>query len=474
MNSKTTIGSEYPPLINYKRDSVKLVQARYNRDQVVPLYRGNPLIEALPAVPEMKAQIEQLGCLPPYNARKDPGQSPADRSGMLDGLRFFFQPLPRHFNLTQGIFSMIRAGYVGRCPSWGKPCITPVAPAMQSAALFGPSGTGKTISLRRVLRLIDQVILHTNHSEVLVSETQVSWLRVECPHDASPRGLCSAILDKLDEILGTSYAKEFGGERSTANRMIPGVASVARLHYLGLLVIDEIQNMLNRRTDASRELADFIVRIVNDFDVPVLMVGTSETGDFLAKSFRVTRRTTGLLQPHWVRMVENECEWTIFTDALWNYQYVRTNTELTSDLRHKLFDLTQGIPDLAVKLHILTQRYAINERIEKITSDLLEKVNETSFVQNKRYLDDLRNGRKPTEDFICENVLPQETSLPSRNQQVESASKRKKLFKAVQTGVGAPASAQLAKLVELQVGARESTYEAAKKSGLIHSPEVAQ
>ena len=172
----------------------------------------------------MKAQIEKLGCLPPYDAEKDPAQSPSDRIEMLAALKFFFQPLPRHFNLTQDIFSIIRAGYVGRCPSWGKPCIMPVDPVMQSAALIGSSGTGKTVSLRRILRLIDQVILHTNHSGPVVSETQVSWLRVECPHDASPRGLCSGIFKKLDEVLGTSYTKEFGGDRSTSNKMIPGVA----------------------------------------------------------------------------------------------------------------------------------------------------------------------------------------------------------------------------------------------------------
>jgi len=85
-----------------------------------------------------------------------------DRLQMLEALKFVFRTaLPRHFNLTHDIFSMMKAGYVGRSPSWGQPCMTPVDSAMQSAALNGPSGTGKTVSIRRVLRLIDQVILHT-------------------------------------------------------------------------------------------------------------------------------------------------------------------------------------------------------------------------------------------------------------------------------------------------------------------------
>jgi hypothetical protein len=468
MKSHRLIVNQKKMSINERHRRVELVHANYDRHQVVPLYRGNPLIEALPAVPDMKAQILRLGCLPPYDPEKDPEQSSSNRIEMLEGLRFFFQPLPRHFNLTQDIFSMTRSGYVGRCPSWGKPIMTGVDPAMESAALIGSSGTGKSLSLRRELRLIDQVILHTNYEGSVISETQVCWLRVECPHDASPRGLCCAIFEKLDAILGTQYADEFGGERSTANKMIPAVATLASLHYLGLLVIDEIQNLLNRKSSASADLLNFIVRIVNDFGVPVLMVGTSEAGSFLARDFRVTRRTTGLLQPYWGRLNERESEWKLFTDALWKYQYVRKRTELTAELRHQFFDLTQGIPDLAVKLFFLSQRYAINERVEKLTADLLLKVNETSLVQNKQYLDDLRSGRKPTEDFIYEDVFPRERLLPPEN---ASASNRKKITNTTRAGMGSLSPVPVEKPLGIQLEEGESTYEAAKKLGLIHSPE---
>jgi len=82
---------------------------------------------------------------------------------------------------------------------------------------------------------------------------------------------------------GPHMARHLGGDRSTTNRMIPGVATLAKLHYLGLLVKRRrCRILLNRRTRASAELQDFIVRIVNDFEVPVLMLGTSETGKFLS------------------------------------------------------------------------------------------------------------------------------------------------------------------------------------------------
>jgi hypothetical protein len=250
--------------------------------------------------------------------------------------------------------------------------------------------------------------------------------------------------------------------------MIPGVSSLAALHYLGLLVIDEIQNLFNRRTRTSAELLDFIVRIVNDFGVPVLMVGTSEAGEFLAKDFRVTRRITRLLQPNWGRLIEHEREWTIFTDTLWTYQYVRTYSELTAELRHQLFALTQGIPDLVVKLFVLTQRYAINERVEKISSDLLEKVTDTSLVQNKRYLEDLRNGRTPKEDFIYESVFSQKNSVLGLNPQPQTPVQGKAPTTNTPNESRSPGSSRLAAVLA-QVAAGESTYEAARKSDLVHT-----
>lgn len=451
---------------------IKLVEAKYTRDDVLSLYRGNPLIEALPAAPDMRELIQKLQCLPAYDREKDPQQSSPNRLEMLEGLRFFFQPLPRHFHLTQDIFSMIRSGYVGRCPSWGKPTISVPDPAMESAALIGPSGTGKSFSLRHELRLIDQVILHSNYCGRVVSETQVCWLRVECPHDASPRGLCCAIFEKLDAVLGTQYAREFGSDRSTANKMIPGVATLASLHYIGLLVIDEIQNLLNRKTRASVELLDFIVRIVNDFGVPVLMVGTSEAGDFLSKDFRVTRRTTGLLQPHWGRLVEDEHEWTLFTNALWKYQYVRSFTPLTSDLRHLIFELTQGIPDLVVKLYYLAQRHAINEGIEQITSNLLEKVNETSLVQNRAYLNILRSGKTPAEDFLVETIFSQDRRVtPVRDQSPSTLNQRVPLKKGKRSTNGGR-STLLSAILDKPLEGGASTYDVARTVGLIHSSDT--
>jgi hypothetical protein len=295
-----------------------------------------------------------------------------------------------------------------------------------------------------------------------VSETQVAWLRVECPHDASPRALCTSFFEKLDELLGTEYDKQYGGSRSTTNIMIPNVTRLIRHHHLGLLVIDEIQNLFQRTSNASKDLKDFIVRIINDLRVPVLMVGTAETAEFLSTSFRMSRRATGLLQPNWGRLLEHEREWVRFSDALWEYRYVQNESPLTPELRHVFFDLTQGIPDLGVKLYFLAQRHAINERIEQVTEAVLKRVSDTALVQNKRYLQDLRAGRTPKDEFIYEPVFQQQ-DLGLKDERPETKKPRAK-----KASAGAP----VVNLPGVDVPGGGSSYDAAKRDGLIHDPEA--
>jgi hypothetical protein len=251
--------------------------------------------------------------------------------------------------------------------------------------------------------------------------------------------------------------------------MIPNVVKLVRQHHIGLLVIDEIQNLFRRKTNAANDLKDFIVRIINDLRVPVLMIGTAEASDFLDETFRVTRRTTGLLQPNWGRLAEDGREWIPFTDALWNYRYVLNESPLNSpvpdtdyNLRHLFFDLTQGIPDLAVKLYFLAQRHAINQGSEKVTADVLKHISETSLSQNKRYLTDLRAGRRPTQDFVYEKVFQDELALP------ECAPKPKKQN---QKRPKASPAAHNPTLSLFDFKDNESMYEAGKRNGLIHTDE---
>ena len=436
------------PARTIQNGNVKAVQAQYQR--TISLYRGNPLIEALRPEPDLKTLRADMACRLVRDSNADLDAPNHQRKEMVEALKFFFEPLPRHSDLVNGIFAMIRRGYASRNPSWGTRTPVPLEGTLESAGLFGPSGTGKTQSVRRTLSLMPQVIHHSDYNGTKVDETQVTWLRVECP--ATPRALCASILEKTDQLLGTNYDSIYGGTRSTTANMIPGVNTLVRNHHLGLLVIDEIQNLFQTRNRSSEELESFIVQIVNDWGVPVLMVGTSENFEIISQNFRIRRRLSGLPQPQWGRLDRHDPEWTIFTNALFKYCYVKKGFK-ADELRPVLFELTCGIPDLVIKLFSFSQIQAINEKIEEVTPELLQSVMKRSLSQNERYLKRLRDGVKPDTDYTTPEWSQQH--LQGIAPPVEKASKVKRQ------------RTNPDKQIPLELLGKASSHEAAKEAGMV-------
>lgn len=366
-----------------------------------PLYKGNPLIEAMEPLTKQDV-MERLSFHPPYDPR-DRAASVETRNEMLDNLRYFFQALPRHLALSNHIQSMIRTGYAARCPEWGNELMPDLIQPLVSGALMGLSGLGKTVSVERVLRLQPQVILHTEYrgqelfTDKVLGKKQVVWLRVECPHNGSSRSLCMSVLEGLDRALGTNYSEKFGGSRSTTTSMIPEMDRLIRLHYVGLLVIDEFQNLsMGRGIQGTNELFSFLVRIINELSVPVLMIGTAssvtpgEEFEVVDQAFRVRRRATGLTDPVWSALRHGSDEWEIFSSQLWTYQYLRKECPLTPAMDLAFYELCQGIPDLAVKLYQQAQLIAISEGEEELTPEFLATVARQVLVASRKPVESLR------------------------------------------------------------------------------------
>jgi len=92
--------------------------ARY-QEQQLPEYQDNPLISALPPIPDLQEVVGLLQQLPgfePQEALLD-GRLRAHAIARL--LHGFFQPLSHHLELESKISLMIRQGYIGRNPASG-------------------------------------------------------------------------------------------------------------------------------------------------------------------------------------------------------------------------------------------------------------------------------------------------------------------------------------------------------------------
>jgi hypothetical protein len=400
--------------------------ASYLRHPIIT-YRGNPFIEALPPI---KTDVEAAEALGRY-----PSHDPAERQ-MPTHLRLHriqnasqsFVPLPVHLDVHQRFSRMICAGYQHRNPvavgHWkriNKSCeslakSTSIARnSAQSVPLgftiFGFPGVGKSTSVEAVLSLYPQVVYHSNYGRRDFHVAQIVWLKLECPFDGSAKGLCLSFFQAIDQLLGTTYERNYGSGRRTTDELLLNMARVAAIHGLGVLVIDEINRLSGCKGDGAIRLLSFFVQLTNSIGVPVVLVGTYKAKRVLTGEFHQIRRGTGQGDLVWDRMEEGEWieatrrnklqsrnpgAWQFFIESIWIYQYTRVACPLTKDLAHVLYEETQGITDFAVKVYMLAQIRAITTARkpsdEVITADIIRSVARDSLKLAQPVLTALRTG----------------------------------------------------------------------------------
>jgi hypothetical protein len=391
----------------------RVEQASYH-EQDLEDYANNPLIEALPPI-LLGDEPEKLLARYPAYKEEDRKLAPELRYHLTQKVTQFFQPLPIHLDLQQRVSCMLRAGYVGRNPIlrgfWsnleGKletfklnmagspdqhsPQLLPVTAL--GFTIVGMSGIGKTKAMEAILSLYPQLIIHSKHKEKNFNWLQVVWLKLECPHDGSTKGLCQNFLAALDTVLGTNYYKQFGRNGSASkNEMLKHIARLASIHTLGMLVIDEVQRVSRAKSGGVGEMLNFFTELVNTIGVPIVLVGTYKALSVLMGEFHQARRGSGQGDLIWNPMKEDE-EWQLFVESLWDYQYTDVKCDSTPELIHTLYEVSQGITDIAVKAYMLAQRRAITTGQEVIDESMILSVAGDSIRLANYVLSAMRNGR---------------------------------------------------------------------------------
>src|SRR6266436_3288865 len=396
--------------------------------QAIAGYCGNPFIEALPPIKTEDQAIEDLGRFPPYDASERRMPTHLRLHAIQNSLQCFVA-LPVHIDLEQRFSRMIRGGYQNRNPvapgHWRSlneqcknlSCSTSViqnsAHAIQLGfTIIGFSGVGKSTSVESVLSLYPQVIYHSHYAQRDLQVAQVVWLKLECPFDGSPKGLCINFFQALDLLLNTNYKRNYAEGRRTTDELLPNMARVAGIHGLGVLVIDEINRLSGLKSDGALKLLSFFVQLTNSMGIPIVLVGTYKAKQVLSGEFHQIRRGTGQGDLVWDRMEEGEWVendrhrkkrpkqspgvWQLLIESLWTYQYTRKICPLTRELAQVLYEETQGITDFAAKIYMLAQIRAIvtapTPDDEVITEDIIRSVARDSLKQAQPVLSALRSG----------------------------------------------------------------------------------
>lgn len=123
------------------------------------------------------------------------------------------------------------------------------------------------------------------------------------------------------------------------------------------------------------------------------MVGTYKARKVLYDQFRLARRSCGAGISEWAPLQKNG-EWEVATKALWKYQFTRTPIEWTQELTDILYEESQGIADVAVKLFMLAQQKVILNRLnsdkEKIGPKVFRAVAKNELAVLRPILEALR------------------------------------------------------------------------------------
>lgn len=379
----------------------------------LPEHLENPFIARLPPLMDEKQAIAALSEEPTFRAEERNLPDQLRRACIMRLNHHYFKPLRRHLVLNERVGQVLREGYDGRNISTGQyfqhlrdnhervvqrnPTMSTTTAHSSATALslVGCSGMGKTETIRRILNAYPKVIEH----EVPYAFQQVVWMKLECPHMGSAKQLCLDFFSSMDELLGPSstYYRQF--RREGLDLLNSQMGRVANQHGLGLLVIDEFQELLNGPGKDRQKLLNFLLNLVNKIGVPLLFVGTLAATPLLNDTVRNARRASGLGSMVWERLGRQD-GWDFIVSDLWRFQWTREPTELTPEVVDCLYEETQGILDLVVKLFILAQFYAIElssqfpekRGRERLSVNLLRQVAKENFKLLEPMLSALKRG----------------------------------------------------------------------------------
>lgn len=232
-----------------------------------------------------------------------------------------------------------------------------------SFTIIGTSGIGKSSAISRAISLI------TSNGVMEVTqpyEKVIPCVVVQCPFDSSVKGLLLEILRKVDEYLDTRYYQDALRVRATTDMLIGSVSQVA-LNHIGLLIVDEIQNVVNSKNGKS--LVGMLTQLINNSGISICMVGTPESAVFFEQAMQLARRSLGL---QYNRM-EYDQYFYDFCKTLFQYQYIQESAEFSEAVTEWLYEYSSGVISVVVSLIHDAQEIAILNRTEKLN---LESLNE--------------------------------------------------------------------------------------------------
>lgn len=279
-----------------------------------------------------------------------------------------------------------------------------------SFTIIGTSGIGKSSAISRAISLItENRIIETDKPYTKI----IPCLIVQCPFDSSVKGLLLEILRKVDEELGTDhYIHAVKFRASTTDMLIGSVSSIA-LNHIGMLVVDEIQNVVNSKNGKS--LIGALTQLINNSGISICMVGTPESTVFFEQAMQLARRSVGL---QYTTMKYDEY-FQSFCKVIFKYQFLKNHTEITAAITEWLYEHSAGVVSVVVSLIHDAQEIAILTGKEVLNLDTLNEAYQQRLTLLHGYIQPSVIQNKPT-------TKKKKTAASVKKNQIQSQPKQER------------------------------------------------
>jgi hypothetical protein len=372
--------------LNFGRRLMKIIS-----HQSPPIYRtiGDPEIDNNPLLAHLRLPPENdddaflaLGLQAKFNPSERELPTAIRRLRVNRLRRFFIPTQPVHRRALIGISSQMFDSYSARNP------MTPEGQAIlyggsttmpfRSTISFvtGHSGMGKSTLIDRVLAYSGQQICrHIEFRGESFPETQILWLRRNLPEQCTLSTLCSTFGDHTDQILRTNlYGGVFSKLRADRSLYLKEIRKIITNHHVGMLVLDEFQNLSLMGIGAGKILA-LLVNLRDELGVPIVVIGTYKSFKLLEGTMSSARRLCEGGYFDLKRPVSYEDEaWNLLCSAAWEYQWVRNPEIYSPEIADALYDVSQGITGIMLSVFITAQLAAMEDGKETVDTDLIRKV----------------------------------------------------------------------------------------------------
>lgn len=209
-----------------------------------------------------------------------------------------------------------------------------------SFTIIGASGIGKSSAISRAIHIAtDSRVIEMKEPYCKIIPSVV----VQAPFDCSVKSLLLQILRQVDEELDTHYFHMAVKSKATVDILIGSVSQVA-LNHIGLLVVDEIQNVVKHK--GGMQLVGMLTQLINNSGISICMVGTPEVETFFESVDYLARRALGLNYGKY----EYNAYFRQVCEVLFSYQYIQRETAISDSIIQWLYEHSGGILAVVVSL----------------------------------------------------------------------------------------------------------------------------